>query len=171
KRPAAALRQKLAEFENARPKDDPLAKYREALAGGDAEAGRRVFYDKADVTCLKCHKVRGDGGEVGPDLTGIGGKQKRDSRLESMVEPNRQIAKGYETVVLTLLDGRSVSGIVKMENTREVQLMTAEGKLVTVAKDKIDERQAGKSAMPEDLVQKLTKRELRDLVEFLANLK
>jgi quinoprotein glucose dehydrogenase len=171
KRPAAAIKQKLAEFESARPKDDPLAKYREALAGGDADAGRRVFYDKADVTCLKCHKVRGDGGEVGPDLTGIGGKQKRDYLLESIVEPNRQIAKGYETVVLTLLDGRSVSGILKMENAREVRLMTAEGKLVTVAKDRIDERQAGKSAMPEDLVQKLTKRELRDLVEFLANLK
>jgi quinoprotein glucose dehydrogenase len=64
-----------------------------------------------------------------------------------------------------------VTGIVKAETAKELQLMTAEGKLVTVPRDKIDERQTGKSAMPEDVIKSLSKTELRDLVEFLAGLK
>ncbi len=48
--------------------------------------------------------------------------------------------------------------------------MTAEGKLV-VPKSDVDERHQGKSAMPQDIVTKLSKRELRDLVEFLAGLR
>jgi quinoprotein glucose dehydrogenase len=108
---------------------------------------------------------------VGPDLAGIGSKQNREYLLESIVDPNKQIAKGYETAVLTLTSGQVVTGIVKAETAKELQLMTVEGKLVTVPRDKIDERQSGKSAMPEDVIKSLSKTELRDLVEFLAGLK
>jgi quinoprotein glucose dehydrogenase len=171
KRPAAEVKRRLAAYEAARPKGDPLAGYREALAGGSADAGREIFHHKAEVSCVRCHKLHGEGGDVGPDLTGIGARQKREYLLESIVAPNRQIAKGFETVVLALSNGQVVSGIVKQEDAREVWLMTAEGKLVTVKKDDIDERQTGKSAMPEDLIKLLTKAEVRDLVEFLARLK
>lgn len=61
--------------------------------------------------------------------------------------------------------------MLKSEDAKEVRLVPAEGKPVIVQKDEIDERRSGPSAMPADLVQHLTKRELRDLVEFLANLK
>ena len=73
--------------------------------------------------------------------------------------------------MLGLKNGQIVTGIVKAEGHKEVQLMTAEGKLVSVAKAQIDERQSGKSPMPEDVMKSLSKRELRDLVEFLAGLK
>ena len=106
-----------------------------------------------------------------PTSAGIGGKQKREYLLESIVDPNKQIAQGFETVVLTLTNGNVVSGILKGEDAKEVKLMTAEGQLLTVPKAKIDERARGKSAMPEDVVKHLSKRDLRDLVEFLANLK
>jgi quinoprotein glucose dehydrogenase len=171
KRPGADVKQRLAEFEASRPKDDPLAGYREALAGGDAEAGRNIFLHKAEVSCVRCHRVKGEGGEVGPDLTGLGTRQNREYLLESIVDPNRQIAKGFETVVLELANGQVVSGIVKEENAKELRLMTAEGKLVTVPRAQIEERQTGKSAMPQDTIKLLTKSELRDLVEFLAGLK
>jgi quinoprotein glucose dehydrogenase len=171
KRQAPEVKEKLAAYEAARPKGDVLAGYREALAGGDAEAGRSVFFQKAEVSCVRCHKVRGEGGDVGPDLTGIGTRQNRDYLLESIVEPNKQIAKGFDTVVLSLANGQVVTGIVKEENAKEIRLMTAEGKLVTVPQDQVDERQTGKSAMPEDVVKSLTKSEVRDLVEFLASLK
>jgi quinoprotein glucose dehydrogenase len=165
------LKDRVAKYEASRSKDDSLANYREALLGGDAEVGRRVFFTKAEVSCVRCHKAQGQGGDVGPDLTGIGAKQKRDYLLESIVDPNKQIAQGFETVVLTLTNGKVVSGIVKGEDARDVKLMTAEGQLVTVAKTKIDERARGKSAMPEDAIKHLSRRELRDLVEFLASLK
>jgi len=161
----------LKRHEDDRPKDDPLAEYREALAGGDAEAGRRVFFTKTEASCLRCHKVKGEGGDVGPDLAGIGSKQKRDYLLESIVDPNKQIAQGYESVVLSLTNGTVVSGVLKGEDAKEVKVMTADGAVVTIPKGKIEERTRGKSAMPDDVVKHLTKRELRDVVEFLASLK
>jgi quinoprotein glucose dehydrogenase len=163
--------EKYRRFEDNRSKDDPLGQYREALAGGDAEAGRRVFFSKTEAACLRCHKVKGEGGDVGPDLAGIGGKQTREYLLEAIVDPNKQIAQGYESVVLTLSNGTVVSGVVKGEDAKEVKLLTPDGKNVAVPKAKIDERQRGKSAMPEDTVRHLTKRELRDVVEYLAGLK
>ena len=171
RRKSAAVAEKLKRYAAMNNNGDPLSPYRDALVGGDAEMGRRIFLGKAEVSCLRCHKVQGVGGEVGPDLTGIGSKQKRDYLLESIVAPNKQIAKGFETLVLTLTNGKSVTGVLKSEDAREVRLMTAEGQTIVVAKDKIDERVAGKSAMPEDLTKNLTRREIRDLVEFLAGLK
>jgi len=109
--------------------------------------------------------------DVGPDLSRIALQRGREYLLELIVDPNRQIAQGYETVVLGLLDGKTVSGIIKPEDTKQVKLMTPEGKLVTVAKNRIEARERGQSAMPEDLLQHLSRRELRDLVEFLAGLK
>src|SRR5262249_28265843 len=69
-----AVRERLARYEASRKKGDKLAPYREALAGGDAEAGRRVFFNKQELSCLRCHKIHGEGGEVGPDLAGIGSR-------------------------------------------------------------------------------------------------
>ena len=60
---------------------------------------------------------------------------------------------------------------MKAEDAKEVKLMNAEGQTIVVLKTQIDERQAGKSAMPEDVIKHLSKSELRDLVEFLAGLK
>ena len=111
------------------------------------------------------------GGEVGPDLTGIGARQDRKYILESIVEPNKQIAQGFESVVLATADGRVITGVLRGEDEKAVHLMTAEGKAVNVPKDAIEERKRGPSAMPADLVQKLSRSELRDLVEFLAGLR
>jgi quinoprotein glucose dehydrogenase len=168
----AGIKDKLAAFEKTRDAKDDLAKWREALVGGDAERGRLIFLNKAETTCQKCHKVQGVGGDVGPDHAGIGSKQKRDYLLESIVLPNKQIAKGFETVVIQLNNGKSVTGILKGErDDKVVRVMTFEGQLQTLRRADIDEMNAGKSAMPEDVVKHLSKSELRDLVEFLASLK
>jgi quinoprotein glucose dehydrogenase len=164
-----ALKKKLAAYEHGRPKDD-LGKFREALAGGDAETGRAIVLTKAAAECQRCHKLDGQGGEVGPPLNGVG-KQTREYLLESIVLPSKAIAKGYESVLITTVDGKTVSGVLKSEDANEVHLMTAEGKPVTVKKADIDDRRATKSAMPDDFPTKLTKREIRDLVEYLSTLK
>jgi quinoprotein glucose dehydrogenase len=171
RRRASGIQQKLARWETSRRPNDPLAGYRETLLGGDASAGRDIFLNKTEVACLRCHKVQGQGGEVGPDLTGIGAKQTREYLLESMVDPSRQIAKGYETVVLALRNGTFVSGVLKAETPDEIRLITPEAQILVVPKREVEDRKTGKSAMPEDLVKHLTKSELRDLVEFLAGLK
>ncbi len=171
KRDSARLKAMLKSYEDSRPKGDDLAAWRETMHGGDSARGREIFLNKAAVSCQRCHKLDGEGGEVGPPLNGLAAKQKRDYLLEAIVLPNKQIAKGYDSVNIIKNDGKSVTGVLKFEDGKEVHVMTAEGLLITVKKDDIDERRAAKSAMPEDLVQKLTKRELRDLVEFLAGLK
>ena len=165
-----AIQKKVQSYERTK-KDKPFGLYADTLVGGDADAGRHIFQAKAEVSCLRCHKVQGIGGEVGPDLSGIGSKQKRDYLLESLITPNKQIAKGFETLVLTLNNGKSLTGVLKSEDAREVRLMTPEGQLLVVRKDQIDERETGKSAMPEDLIKHLSRSEIRDLVEFLAGLK
>jgi quinoprotein glucose dehydrogenase len=170
-RKSGPVRDRVKRIEEDRLKEDSVGKYREALTGGDAEAGRRVFFTKTEAACLRCHKISGQGGDVGPDLAGIGSKQKREYILESIVEPNKQIAQGYESVVLSLTNGTVVSGILKGEDAKEVKVMTADGTVVAVPKARIEERARGRSAMPDDTVQHLTRRELRDVVEYLAGLR
>lgn len=164
------LQKKLAQIEAARPKNDPLTAFRPALVGGDADAGRKIFLERAEVQCVRCHKLNNRGGDVGPDLTGIGRRQKREYLLEALVAPNQQIAKGYETLVLTLTNGQTRVGILKWEDAQEVRLMTVEGQVISVPRAQVEERTRGKSAMPEDLLRFLSPRDVRDLVEFLASL-
>jgi len=176
KRSDSKVKEKLARYESSRPSDDPVARYREALAGGDAARGRKVFTAKAEVECVRCHRVRqatgeGVGGDVGPDLTDVGRRVARDYILESIVAPNRKIAKGFETTVLALADGRTVAGIVKADDGKSIKLQPPQGPAFDVAVVDIEERKTGLSGMPEDLVKNLSKAEIRDLVEFLAGLK
>ncbi len=171
KRSAPAIKTKLAEFEARRSKTDHLAAYREALVGGDADRGKTIFFENQEVACLRCHKVGNDGGDVGPNLSDVGKRQTREYILESIVDPNRQIAQGFETVVLTLKDGRQVTGVLKAEDAAAVTLMLPDGGSKVVAKDEIESRDRGPSAMPADVMQHLTKSDLRDLVEYLSGLK
>ena len=142
-----------------------------ALEGGDKEAGKTIFFQKIAVACLRCHKIEGQGGDVGPELNGIGSKQKRDYLLESLILPEKNIAKGFESLIMVLSNGKTVTGILKQDNPKEIVLMDFEGKLITVKKDDIEEKKTGKSGMPADLYKQLSRQELRDLVEYLASLK
>ncbi len=123
------------------------------------------------LECQRCHKLAGQGGDVGPPLDDVAAKNDRLYLLESVVFPSAKIAKGYETVNLVLADGRVVSGIVKGETKTELRLMTADGKEQKIAIEDIEARRTGQSAMPADFATKMTRRDLRDLVAFLAELR
>jgi quinoprotein glucose dehydrogenase len=175
----APLKQRVARYREAQakaaegPKGDKLVAYSDALEGGDAEKGRGVFLNNSAVYCQRCHKLDGQGGDVGPVLNGIAADKEKDRRylLESVVFPNVKIAKGYDTVILLLADETTVSGVVKSEDKKQIKLVTAENKEVVVPVEDVLRRRTGPSAMPDDLYKKLTRRELRDLVEFLSGLK
>lgn len=171
KRADGGIRNRLKQYEEGKPKDHPLAGYLETLEGGSVERGRKLFLERSQLSCVRCHKVGETGGDVGPVLTKIAAEKNREYLLESLLHPSKTIAKNYETVVIATEDGKVVAGIVKQEDDKQVQLMTAEGKLLMIEKSSIEERTAGKSAMPEDLMKHLNKFELRDLIEFLASLK
>ncbi len=165
------IKERLARYESQRAKDDPLAAWLECLEGGESERGRTIFFERTQVSCVRCHKIGGTGGEVGPDLSKIAADKKRDYLLEAFVLPSKTIAKNFESVVIRDLDGVTHTGVLKQETDKAVTVMTAEGRLLTIDKENIEARKPGKSAMPEDLTKHLTKFDIRDLVEFLAGLK
>ncbi len=170
----APLREKLKELDKAAraaEAKDPLSRNRETLTGGDAEKGRNIFLNSAAVYCQRCHKLDGQGGEVGPAINGVAKDKTREYLLESIVLPSKEIAKGYESVILVLLDGRTISGVLRSKDAKGYTVVTPENKVIVVPKDDIDTEKPDKSAMPEDLTKKMTKRELRDLVEFLSSMK
>ncbi|MFM7317197.1 MAG: glucose dehydrogenase, partial [bacterium] len=156
---------------SAKSPSDPLAAWLECLEGGRPEEGRSVVLNSTAGACLRCHIVRDKGGNVGPELNGIGKRYDRRTILESIVAPNAKIAEGFQSVVLGLKDGTVVAGVLRKETPEEVLVMTAEAKLVAVPAKDIEERAKGISAMPADLATKLSKKEIRDVVEFLSRLR
>lgn len=170
-RPARAVKDKLIKFERSRPAEDDLRAYRECLQGGNADEGRKVFLERAEVSCVRCHKAGGEGGEVGPDLIRIGAAQTRQYLLESIVYPNKHIAAGFDNVLVTMKDGAIYAGLIKSENEMELEVNSPEDGPLKLKKSDIKERQRGLSGMPEELRQVLSKQDLRNLVEFLSSLK
>ena len=146
----------------------PLAEL--VKATGDAARGKHVFDTVG--TCAKCHKVRGEGKEVGPDLSEIGSKLSKEAMYVSILDPNAGISFNYETHLVALDDGSQVSGIVVSQTDDEVQLKTAEAIIRKLPKDQILEmKKQAVSLMPADLQKQLTAQNLVDVVEYLAALK
>jgi quinoprotein glucose dehydrogenase len=170
-RKSDALTKKIQAYEASLPANDPMAPFRVALAGGDAQRGKDIFFGRNEVSCRRCHLIDGSGGEVGPDLSDIGLKQKRDYLLQAIVDPNKQIAKGFESVLVATVDGEVITGVFKSEDEKTLRLMNKDGGLIIISKDEIEERAVGKSGMPEDLIKYLTKADVRDLVEYLSTLR
>jgi quinoprotein glucose dehydrogenase len=169
KRPA--LKSQVASVDAARKAEDPLAPYRECQEGGDAAAGRRIFFERADVQCVRCHGVGDQGGQVGPPLTKIGAEKTREYLLESILFPNKQIAEGWGQVAVQLQNDAVEIGRVAKESDAFLMLVLPDGTRKAIAKRDIKARKAALSAMPEDLAKNLSKRDLRDLVEFLSSLR
>jgi quinoprotein glucose dehydrogenase len=164
-----ALAEKAAAFEGRQPEDE-LAPYRVTLAGGSADRGRGIFFNRADASCLRCHKVSGAGADIGPDLTKVARERTRVSLLESIVFPSKEFPPGFESVILTMKDGSIQGGTVKKETAEVIDLMTIDGP-ATVKKGDVKTRERGGSGMPDGFGQILNKRDLRDLVAFLATLR
>ncbi|HUS36390.1 MAG TPA: PVC-type heme-binding CxxCH protein [Verrucomicrobiae bacterium] len=149
----------------------PIQDWSLALYGGNAAEGRKIFFERAEVSCMRCHRVGGEGGEVGPDLTGYGAKQTREYIAESIAFPNKHIAKGFESLLVALKNGTSYAGIMKSEDDANLVLNSPEDGIVTIKKSDIQSRTVGSSGMPEGMAQILGRKDFRDLIEVLATQK
>ncbi|WP_197453413.1 PVC-type heme-binding CxxCH protein [Caulifigura coniformis] len=147
-----------------------VAAYGDSLSGGNAARGKEVFFGNAAASCRRCHKINGEGSDVGPDLSEIGKTKARDYLLEAIVDPNAKIAEGFETAVFAMEDGRVLSGVVRGEDEKSFRIVTPAGETLTVEKSEIDDRAKGQSGMPADLMKQISRRELRDVVEYLSTL-
>lgn len=142
--------------------------YELALAGGDPVRGKRLFVEQADWGCARCHRFDGEGGQVGPDLTGIGDRMSPQALFKAIVDPNADLAEGYETLWLDLIDGRFLAGVGVSENEETLVLRTEDGSEETIPVEQIASRERGLSMMPEGLVELMSLRDLRDLLAALA---
>lgn len=137
---------------------------------GDAGHGHELFKMKA--TCAKCHKVRGQGKEVGPDLSEVGSKLSREAMFVSILDPSAGISHNYETYQAVLESGNVVSGLKITETDESITIRNAESIDKTIDKDDIDELIKSKiSLMPSDLQKTMSVQDLVDVVEFLETLK
>ena len=150
--------------------EDLLPEVQAGLQHRNFENGRNMFVAAA---CYKCHRFAGQGGIVGPDVTGVGRRFNARTLLESIIEPSKVISDQYEAQIFLLESGQQVSG--RVVNLNGKRLMVSEnmldpGNLTTVNRDEIEESFTSKvSMMPKGLINNLTRDDILDLVAYLQS--
>jgi len=153
-RPANADKQKL------------IAEKKQMILGGAADL--RAGHALAKQHCLTCHKLNGEGAEVGPDLTGSG-RSSLDALLANVIDPNQIIGKGFENVMIETKDDRSLSGRLVEDTPAHVKLLAAGPKEEVLSKSNIASLRVSEfSVMPEGLEQ-MPDADFRNLIAFLLN--
>jgi putative membrane-bound dehydrogenase-like protein len=136
------------------------------LSEGDPDL--RAGYELAKKHCFVCHKLNGEGADVGPDLTGSG-RSTLDALLANVIDPNQIIGKGYENVEVETKDGRSVSGRLVEDTASHVKLLASGPKEEVVAKSNIAQMRVSElSVMPEGLEQ-MPDADFRNMILFILN--
>jgi putative heme-binding domain-containing protein len=167
-----ALQQSLRELYGAiREGRDPhreqvFYKTRDFLNGtpGDPVQGEVVF----KRVCAQCHKLYGEGAEVGPDIT-RNGRNNWEQLLWNVLDPSQVIGPGYQARILVTDDGRTLTGLPVEESEQQVVLKVQGGKLESIPRDRIEVYKVSElSMMPDQLERQLTPQELADLFAFLA---
>ncbi len=146
-------------------KTDAVLKIKDALGSGSGNVsnGKKVYTQY----CASCHKMNGEGGEIGPDLSGYD-RSNTNYMVLNIVDPNADIREGYVNYVIKKKDGQVIVGTLKdrSENTVVVQPLGAEA--ITLGTSDIDTMEAQKiSLMPERLTDGMTDEEIRDLFAYL----
>ncbi len=143
--------------------DDGLNNYK-----GTIEDGKRAF---AAATCILCHRIRGEGGATGPDLTQAHTKFGTYDLLFAIYSPNDEISDQYANTLFHLENGNKIAGRIKSETDEEVVLMPNpfnETYTTTLNKKEITKRELSPiSLMPSGLLNRLGKKEIVDLIAYI----
>jgi putative membrane-bound dehydrogenase-like protein len=165
----ARLRQVWGEVRDTSPnKQAQLTKYKAmlppaALRNADPKNGRLVY----SKTCQQCHKLFGEGGTIGPDLTGSN-RSDLDYLLSNIIDPSAEVGRDYRMSVVRTTDGRVVTGIVMERSAARVVVQTATEK-VTLSPDDVESvKDSPLSLMPEGQLDALTREQVRDLIAYLG---
>ena len=166
----ADLLQRNESYYKALSPDSLVASYAGSLYGGNEELGRRIFFRNQSAQCVRCHAYDDMGGGAGPPINGVAAKLSRQQLLEAMIEPSKRLAPGYGVVTLDLDNGRRITGVLGEEDNKSLSLKIGNLPDTLVQKANITNRINAPSSMP-DMKRILSRREIRDLVSFLATLK
>ncbi|MEX0712386.1 MAG: c-type cytochrome, partial [Pirellulales bacterium] len=139
---------------------------------GDAERGRKLFFEASGVQCRNCHRIGGVGTEVGPDLDQIGKKYDRPQILDNILSPSNRIEQKYLTYVVETKEGQVHTGLLVAQDGEKVVLKDAENKLIVVPAADVELMvPQQKSLMPDLLLRDLTAEQVADLMALLSSLK
>ena len=140
---------------------------------GDSLRGREIFFDvEGPAPCAKCHRVGEEGGDIGPELTSVAGTRTAQFIVESVLESSKEIASGYESVLIQTTSGRILDGMVRRESADSLWLATAEGEEIALALSQVERRRAQElSLMPGDFADLLSVSDLHDLLAYLRTLR
>ncbi|MFM8250854.1 MAG: c-type cytochrome [Planctomycetota bacterium] len=131
---------------------------------GEPVAGQKIF----QRLCAQCHKIHGEGQEVGPDIT-ANGRANVEQLLSNVLDPSLVIGASYQARIVVTSDGRVLTGLVVEDSPQRVSLKVPGGKLETIARADVEELRVSElSLMPEGLEKQLTATELLDLFAFLT---
>ncbi|MEZ6087861.1 MAG: plastocyanin/azurin family copper-binding protein [Pirellulaceae bacterium] len=149
--------------------DDFKDDLEKSLQGRSPEIGRRIF---EEASCAQCHKVRGEGGAVGPELADVLSRWKGDKLavLQEVLDPSHKIDPKYVVHVLLTVDGKAVSGIVVAEDKKTVSILAnpESPEPMVVDRDDIEVmNQSSQSMMPKALLDRFTKDEIYELMSYL----
>ncbi len=142
-----------------------LDEYRAALdLAADAGRGKTAF----KKACATCHRLDGEGVEVGPDLVSALRNKTPEDLLVAVLDPSREVDPRYINYIVTTKQGRVVSGMIASDTAASVALRRAEKAEDTVLRDQIESIEAtAKSVMPEGIESQLGKQEMADLIAYL----
>jgi putative heme-binding domain-containing protein len=160
----------IAKLKPLRPTGNTSDAFKETLYGGDGRRGGRYFFTNSTGQCVRCHSVGEQGAIVGPNLADIGNTLSREELLRALIEPSARLSPGFGSVKLTLKDNQVVTGILLEESESELILKTSDAEPMEVSLTRISKRENLPSGMP-PMRTLMSKREIRDMIEFLANLK
>lgn len=144
-----------------------IAKYKQLLSPrfmqtADPANGRVVF----SKTCQQCHRLFGEGSAIGPDLTGSN-RTNLDYVLDNIIDPSAEIGRDFQLSLVSLIDGRVISGII-VEETDEHLVLQSEEQQIAISKEDVDQRRTSEtSMMPEGQLDQLTNEQIRDLISYL----
>jgi putative heme-binding domain-containing protein len=137
------------------------------LAGGDPVKGRAVFLS-AESKCSACHRVKGEGATVGPDLSALAGRDRVEV-YRDVYEPSARIHPDYVSYTVALKDGRVVVGTIRAEGASAIRVTDTEAKSTTIPRSEIEDlRPSATSIMPVGLAGAIGAERLRDLIAFLT---
>lgn len=139
---------------------------------GDAAKGERIFSQGGSAACNKCHRIKGKGSDIGPELSQIGKKYERRALLETIVNPSAGIAPEYYPYVVEMESGRVFGGFVLQNTEENVVLKTIEGEVLTLRRKEVVEMvKQNVSLMPDAILKEISAQDAADLLEYLTGLK
>lgn len=151
-----------------------LAEYEAAAEqrSGDPGRGQKLFAASGGVNCIGCHRVAGQGGDVGPDLSGVGIQFDPRALVEAILYPSKTVREGYQQITFEMEDGEEYRGVVKGETGDILILRDSSGAEHQLARATIKARHISDlSLMPEGLHSAMSLEEFADLIAYLASLR